>query len=187
MKNKAVFLPVAIILGLLLGGFYFWSNGPSVAVIKSQQTDVKGASTDEPLEKTVDYDYLSVSIPERFVSKTRTEGMGAPLYIQQLFTVPVKDVSSLFSDQLAITIGILPAAGITDISDVRLRNRDKSYELLQSSEQMLIFEKETTVYEIGVFVKNESNYASLVFSGPQSNKTSLKRELNSSVESIVWR
>lgn len=188
MKAKKTIILLSVIMGLLLIAFFVWSNGPSVATIKSQfvEVDVKGASIDEVSEKIVDYEQLTIQIPDRFVSKTRTEGTGKPLYIQQLFTVPVKDLNSLFSDQLAITIGIAPTSRLKDISDVQLRTRDESYSLTRSEEQLLIFEKTSTIFEIGAFIKHGNDYISLVFSGPGSDQERLRQELNKSIESIVW-
>lgn len=186
MNKRKLFTLGIFSLGIFFGLFYAWSIGPSVATIKVKSKDVKGAAVVAPSEKVIDYDFMSIKIPDRFVSKIRTDGLGNPLHLQQLFSVPIKDVQSIFGDQLAVTIGAVPVAGIADLADVRLRNRDTGYKLLHGDDQLIIFEKVDSVYEIGAFIKHGSNYASLVFSGPQSNKTNLTKELYDCVLSVVW-
>ncbi len=186
MNKRRIFALSVASLGVLFGLFYTWSTGPSVANIKVKSKDVKGATVTAPSNKVVDYGFMSIKIPDRYVSKTKTEGSGNPLHLQQLFTVPVKDLQSIFGNQLAVTIGVAPIAGIADLSDVRLRSRDIGYKLVQSDDQLVIYEKSSTIYEIGAFIKNGSNYTSLVFSGPQSNQTNLKKELNDCIASVLW-
>ena len=186
MKKRKILLIFAVVVFVTLLSFFVWSSGPSVAVIKSKLTDVKGVSVTEPSVYEVDYQQLSLKISDQYVSINKLTGLGRPLYMQQLFKVPIKNANSVFGNQLAVTIGSVHGIGLSEVSDVKLRNRDKNYALISDQNDIMVFEKNTSNYEIGAFIKKGANYTSIVYSGPISSQSTLKKELNNCIESVIW-
>ena len=185
--KKGLFLGLGALMFIGLAGILLWAKGPYTALIKVQNKEVKGAVSSDNSTELVEYDQLTLQVPRRFVAKNKTTGEGKPLYVQQLFTVPVKSVQSIFGDQLALTIGNVGQDGLVYVSDVQIRKRDSTYTFLQESDDILVYEKESTTYETGVFVQKNDLYVSLVFSGPSINKNQLKQELSSLLASVQWR
>ncbi len=178
-------LGLAVFIGFL--GFSLWAKGPSSGSIKTQTKGVLGAASNDTATELVAYDQLTLQIPRRFVSKNRTKGEGKPLYVQQLFTVPITDSQSIFGDQLAITIGEISTGGLNNVSDVQLRLRSGDYLTLQDTPERVMFEKTIGRYEVSIFVASSNKYASFVITGSPEKSVALKSEINLVAASVNWQ
>lgn len=185
MKKRLLAASAAVIFGVIVYIFQ-WASGPSTAVISTQAPEVKGVSTTSLAKKLVVYDMVSFWVSERYVGKNPVYSKGNPLYVQQLFSVPVTSTAQLFGDQLAVTVGRLPAGGLEEVSDVQLR-RDRGDLVIAETSEQLLFEKSGATYETSAFITNKEDYFVVVLSGPSFQKEVLKQELSRLLATIVWR
>lgn len=187
MKKRNSLIATGIVVFVSALVFLVWSSGPSKSDVSRSTQAVKGATSQDLSTYVMQYDQLSIQVPSRFVSKTKKQGVGTPLYVQELLAEPVKDVKSIFGDQLAVSIGALPVDGLKGVSDMSLRLNDKSYNIEKISDFSMQYDKTDTSYEVGAFVQKNGIYASFVLTGSQTKSASLKTELEAIVASISWR
>ncbi len=178
----AILVPASIVVAV-------WANTPAKATLTPINGEVQGASTQELVLKPQQNDYMAYRLPERFVSRTRTDGSGSPIYLQQLFGSS-SSAQTMKPDQFALTIAQLPSAELKEISGVQFRQRSTDYEQVSfawlDTSQGIAFQKKTNSYELAVFVRHGDFYASLVQSGLVSDQKQIEHELGIVVGSIQW-
>ncbi len=176
------------VMAIVVTGLYLWYRGPSFATISPLTKAVKGATSIDTSTERVVYDQVTLQIPRRFVSKQKTLGKGNPIYVQHLFSTPIRSEQGLFGEQLAVTVAVLPSGGLNDISAVQLRRRDANYKLTAEDPSYLVYDK-LNGYEVGAFATSGVNYVSIVVSGSPSpeGQQLLKTELLAMVKSLIWR
>lgn len=185
MKKRIMFGAIcSIVASFIL--FYLWSQGPSGTSVTSR-TEVKGAVTTEEV-KVIKNEYVLLQIPERFVLKNQATSIGLPLVLQQLYATKQQDVESLFSDQLAITVRSLPVGGLTELSDLVLRQRTDGYtKTLNSVVGAYTFDKIDTNYEGSAFYANDKYSIAVVITGPVVRADKLRLERERILRSIEWQ
>ena len=179
-----------VIVGVVVAGITtlsWWARQPSVSKPAPTASQVKAATTDDVT--SYQNDYISMQLPKRFVAKQPNVGSGKPLYIQQLLTVPLQEGGGIFSDQLAIVVGVMPQAGITELSDVHLRARSPEYvAVVTNNATMIAYESnKQSTYEIGYFIGHGDTYASVVLTTSAAESQKARELVKHITESLVWR
>lgn len=188
MRKRIIGSGIAGVFLVVGAVFFYWSMQPAVTKVTVQQ-NVQGASTPDYSLKPYSNQYFTAQLPARFNSRSSTSGTGKPILLQQLFTA--NSDANLYADQLALSVGFLPAGKLDDVSGVQLRSRSDAYTAVQFSwlsvEQGVAYERTDEGYELGVFLQHGGKYSTLVISGLNEKKEQLTHEIQLFVSSINWQ
>ena len=189
MRRRYAFLAGGgVLAAMLVVGVGFWANQPSISKIQNVPQNVKGAETPDYTLKPISNAYFTTQVPIRFVGGKSNVGTGKPLLLQQLFTAQ-SATRGLYADQLAVTVGLLPAGALSEVSGVQLRSRSTAYTALTYPwlTKGLAYESEQNGYELSVFVPHATYYVAIVLSGQVDKKTQLDHEMQLIITSFNWQ
>lgn len=162
-----------------------WANSPQRTTVSTvAQPQVAGAA--KPGSVPLQMSNFSSVLPDNIVIKNRvTKPQG--IVLERLLAASAQQRQS---DQLAVTVGRLPAEGLGELSDIQLRLRNpgdyRAVELLAAPEGAYAFRK-TAGFEISVFWADEQRFAAVVISGTTDRAGPLKTALDNLLENWRWQ
>lgn len=185
---KKILLIIAIVVPVA-GGIWFyswWSQPPStnkVTVARRPQEDVLGSSTTIRTWSTL---YFTSAYPSNFrIRNTNEVTQGNRLGQYMLSSTSIDK-----TDQLAVTVAIMPEDKLADLSDIKVRLlQPDMYIVTQKayapSGALVISRVDGT--ETAVFMKQGNRYASVVVSGSSTRQQILEQGLQTVVANWLWQ
>lgn len=183
MVNRRIFwLITFVVLLLFAAAFYYWAGQPiSVKPVS------RGLTTEETVtvgSTVLRSQYYTATITDIYTPQHQNDTPEGPI-LSSLTAVQ----GSHKGGQLAITIAKLPAGGITEAADVRVRrDRSESYqqvELDAAPSGALVFRSKQT-YEVGVFWVYGDSYVSAVLSSNNVDPGQYDKQLSALLSSWRW-
>jgi hypothetical protein len=179
---RALILTTLLIAGGLIVWVYQWATTPVVDVPKSPTT-VQGVSSQNV---TYAMEFFTTLVPDYLVEKTHNTKTQAPLLGQYV----LKHRQPKLSDQLAITVGVLPAGGLEEIADLKVRRLDSAKYVMVPNAAALP-EGAVTIYneaecETAVFWTDGGRFAIVVTSGTADRKSDLQVARDTVVSNWRW-
>lgn len=178
---------VAVIAIGLAAALWVWSRQPSKSNIATQPSQsVLGQEVAAP--EKIETAYFTALLPVGFVVKTNTESSTNTQELVQIVAVQPKAQGQ----QIAITIGQLPADGLAGVSSFALRNKNPNTYLPiefggMPADAKLFNSTNDAVYEITAFMTRSALYAVIASSGISANQTDTNKNLMSVLTSWTWR
>lgn len=164
-----------------------WSRQPSRTIPDSQA--VQGASV-QVSTKNLATDLFTTIIAGTLIIKSQNLQAHGNILQQLYLASNVSQLGDPKTEQLAVTIGKLPAEGLNSISDVQIRLRSPGIYLPQPAgvypAGAKVFVNNTNNYEIAVFWPHGSNYASVVISGTVDRRSDLESLVNTVLTNWQW-
>jgi hypothetical protein len=172
-----------IIVGVMTWLAFRWARQPII-----NSANVNSSVQSIQLENiNYETDYFKTLIPSEFIEKTKSTTPKLPLLGQYLLRHKV----TTYVEQIAITIGQLPAGGIEEVSDLKLRRTDKkNYTLIpyQSfAPQNSISYASNNSQETAIFWSHETRYAIVVFIGSTARSSTSSQVISTIVGNWNWK
>lgn len=176
-------------LAVVVGGiwFYMWWHGPAETTkLSADRQTAQGVLGSETTLLSWRTAYFTTQYPNflRVITSNEvTHGNTDGQYV-------LGSVSLRQTDQLAVTVGSLNGAPLSELSAVKLRERQTdTYQQVTKAflpdGGMAFSSKET--YEIAVFWREDDQYAAVVVSGSSTRSTELEQALQAVITNWVWR
>lgn len=184
MKRLAVFICIVCLTLVGLWGYAWWHSPAETKNSSAFQTEKEVLGSDRTLTS-----WNAQSFTTRYPGDLRiitsneiAHGITTGQYLLGS-TTPNK------TDQLAVTVGQMSNASLTELPAVKLRQqRSEVYQSLMlpftpsGGEAFSTYEG----YEIALFWKNGPNYAAVVVSGSSAREAELQEALEAVVTNWVW-
>jgi hypothetical protein len=188
-KGRVIFglMTLAVLAGIIY--LKIWSG--QAATVSINHTAVKADVSEPNASRTLTTKQFSASVPSTMQVKSQNDTRQGPLLLQMLLASPSSSFAVSSADQLAITVGVLPPGGITDISGVQYRLRlpaqyqKTTYGGLSAG--TIVFEQSDTLYELSAFWPQGSRYASVVYTASVDHKAAAKNQLLQVLNSWQWQ
>lgn len=187
-KTSTIVIALLVIIAIgLIAIFLLWSRQPSKSNITPQPTQSAPNDTAAAPVK-IDTAYFTTTLPAGFVVKTNTESSTNTQQLVQIVAVQPKAQGQ----QIAITIGQLPADGLAGVSSFTLRSKNPStYAPVEfggmPADAKLFSSTNDAVYEITAFSTRSALYAAIASSGITANQTDTNKNLMSVLTDWTWR
>ena len=187
MKRRRVYAASFLTVAVGVGVFAVWYMGPAKDAKGRNDQSVLGATTENV--QVIGNGYLSTEIPGRFTLKTQKVSDTIPVFIQQLYTVPIKTVDTIFGEQFALTVGDMQGSPLKEVPAVQLRLGDTNYTRLFDGfdANTYVFTSIQHGYEIGAFLAHGKNYAALVLTAQPTHEQQAMSEMKAMLQALTWQ
>lgn len=178
-------LIIAVLVFGGMGGLYYWATQPAVSSSVSNSSGAAVMGEKIAIHNTkLTTKFFSTKINDAYVQREHTDRLSAGILDRYLFVSPVE----AGSDQVAVTIGALPADGLRGISDVvfRQRNPDVYEPIAVGPAGSVAFVSEQAGYEVSVFMSHDGMYAAVVLSGRPDRQAEIYNQLTTMVADWRW-
>ena len=171
-------------------GLNHWANTPaSSSGVAQMVQEVEGATT-APTYAAFEGTQFVTDLPTRLSIKSSRDVANGPILTQMLLAASGGTPGSQIAEQLAITIGNVPAEGLSGVSAVSLREHSAAYteqnfDWLPTGARA--FTGSQGGYEMSVFFADDSRYAALVVTGSPNDAAALEAGLAHSVATWRWK
>lgn len=182
---KRVLLLACVALGIISFFVWRWAAQPVVGKPTEQVTQVQAKMTKGPTD--INTAYFQTKLEGSLTIRSNQEGQTAQL-LQQIVAL---DEQNANSDQLAITIGLLPAGGVEELSAVKFRtNKGQEYQRVSIAGMpvdAVVFRSIGSQYEMAVFWPRGTMYGAIVSSGIKTRHQELTNQIMTTINSWQWR
>lgn len=173
---------VIIVCAVLIS---IWARQPSTSTIIPTDTNTSSAQQSSP--QKIDNAYFTATLPVGFTIKTNTENVNSTELVQIVATR--QDGTG---QQIAVTIGLLPADNLAGVSSYNLRVKNSAvYQPVEfggmRADAKLFYSQTDSFYEITAFMTRASLYASVSASGLPNDKTTIDQSLVNFLDTWQWR
>lgn len=176
---------IVVMLMCALVAVWRWSRQPVVSKPLDTVTQVQAQSVKAP--SALESPYFIASIEGSLSIRTNQESPTAQL-LQQIVALNARNANS---DQMAITIGMLPDGGIEELSAVKYRSgRPQDYTRISIAgmpTDAVVFRSVGSQYEFSVFWPKSTLFASIVSSGTINRQQELNNQMMITINSWQWR
>lgn len=182
---KRVLLLACVALGIISFFVWRWAAQPVVGKPTEQVTQVQAKTTKGPTD--INTAYFQTKLEGSLAIRSNQEGQTAQL-LQQIVALNEQNANS---DQLAITIGLLPAGGIEELSAVKFRtSKAQDYTRVSVAGMpvdAVVFRSTGSQYEFSVFWPKGTMYAAIVSSGTKTRQQDITTQMMTTINSWQWR
>lgn len=186
MKRGLPLLAVSIVVVVVGIGIVHWANRPS----STQHSNVGNTTDSGVLASNSDLapfasTYFSTQLPADMQLKTSNDNPRGAIRATYLFT----NTKASPSDQVAITIGTMGLARLSEVAGVKQRLNDPAvYQVVSVSNtpQGAISFKRNDVYETAVFWQQDNLYVAVVVSGSSVHHADLDQAVQTILTNWSW-
>lgn len=177
-------------LAVCIIAFLLWARQPVVE--QAASSSVQGVSSNNREQKPLRGINFVTTVPADITIKSNQTTPHGDVVEQMFLSSTATSIEHPISDQLGITIGMIPSGGMKAISDIQLRlSNSGTYGRIQRDEitndHMAFIKQDDRDYEVSVFWNDGQRYASVVVSGTPARQSELEQMLHSILSSWQWQ
>jgi|GEM_PF-6271631 len=187
MKKLVLFIAATIITISAAIAIFITLQQSSRGTVRQSQDQIATSQPTVQAPKKIDTAYFAVTVPASFEVKTNVESDNTQNIIQ---IVAVQSHAN--GQQIAVTVGVLPSAGLADIAsyNLRIKNPD-TYSTIEfggmPAGAPTFYSTAGAHYEITTFWPRASLVATISVSGNSDSKTEINQALMQVLGSWQWR
>jgi len=188
MKKRTTIITAAgsVSILVLAIGFYRWTMQPSLATVSSNNIGVLGDKT--PATQQLSTVAFTADLTTDMTVRSQTSDTAKSIIVQLL----AHSSNLKYSDQLAITVGTIPAGGLSEVTDYKYRTSNPQlYKVTPRTDLAPAAVSFTRVNDDGsheqtIFWPDGQRYAAISVTGTFNRQTSLETMLYTLLQSWQW-